>query len=338
MGRIDEALRRAAESGQNDATQPAARPSSDAFESPWSFEGDERPSLPPRQPEPRPRDITAEPDTYIHAPEPPRRDPGADMLPREPLALFPGFDKDMAQKLVIGPSAPAHLAEPFRRLAATLHHAQLVNGIKSLLVTSALAGDGKSFTAVNLALTLSESYRRNVLLIDADLRRPSLHEIFRVPNVVGLNEGLAAGEDAQLAALKLTQTLTLLPAGKPVPDPMGGLSSERMRRILTEASARFEWVIVDTPPVGLLADANLLGSLVDGALLVVRANQTPYPAVTRALEAIGRDRVLGVVLNGAQAMPDSDYARYYKAPDVVPAAPGAPGPGTPALGALEPRR
>jgi protein-tyrosine kinase len=326
MGRIDEALRRAAESGQNDATRPDIRPpAADTFVSPWSFEGEERPAmLPPPAPALPPPVL---PPAAAAEPPPSEADT---MLPGEPMALFRGFDADMSEKLVVGPAS--HIAEPFRRLAATLHHAQLVNGVKALLVTSANAGDGKTFTAVNLALTLSESYRRQVLLIDADLRRPSLHEVFKVPNVTGLNEGLAAGEDTQLAALRLTQTLTLLPAGKPVPDPMGGLSSTRMRRILEEATARFEWVIVDTPPVGFLADANLLGSLVDGTLLVVRANQTPYAAVTRALDAIGRDRVLGVVLNGAQATAESDYSRYYKAPDAdAPAPPPVPG-------ALEPRR
>jgi capsular exopolysaccharide synthesis family protein len=208
-------------------------------------------------------------------------------------------------------------------MAAALHHAQLVQGTKVLMVTSAMPGDGKSYTATNLALTLSESYRRTVLLIDADLRRPSLHEIFRVPNVSGLNEGLKASDDEPLSALKITETLTLLPAGRPEPDPMGGLSSPRMARIIQEGAARFDWVLIDTAPIGLLADAHLLATTVDGALLVVRANQTPYAEVAKALEALGRERVFGVVLNGAESSPVSSYSRY------ASAVPGPPAPTTP---------
>ena len=115
------------------------------------------------------------------------------------------------ERLVVSPDAPPELAEQFRRLAATLHHAQLVNGLKVVMVTSARPGDGKSLTAANLALTLSESYRREVLLIDADLRRPSLHDVFGVPNVAGLNDGLLLEDDERLAAVKITSTLTLLP-------------------------------------------------------------------------------------------------------------------------------
>jgi capsular exopolysaccharide synthesis family protein len=155
------------------------------------------------------------------------------------------------------------LAERFRRLAASLHHAQLVDGLRTVMVTSADPGDGKTLTSANLALTLSESYRRQVLLVDADLRRPSLHDVFRVPNVVGLNEGLKASQDMKLQVLRITDTLTLLPAGRPDPDPMSSLTSTRMGEILKEGAARFDWVIVDTAPVGLLADANLLSTMVE---------------------------------------------------------------------------
>jgi capsular exopolysaccharide synthesis family protein len=179
------------------------------------------------------------------------------------------------------------------------------------MVTSAQAGDGKSLTASNLALTLSESYRREVLLVDADLRRPTLHDVFGTPNVTGLNEGLKAGQSARLNTINLTNCLTLLPAGRPDPDPMGGLTSARMQHILQEASSRFDWVIVDTAPVGLLADGHILATMVDGALLVIRANITPYAAVARAVDVLGRDRILGVVLNDVEHVDvEVDYSRY----------------------------
>jgi capsular exopolysaccharide synthesis family protein len=315
MGPIDQALQRAsdvADVGSADTVVQPTTEGTDAFVSPWTFGGDA----------PTPAGVTAPPsevptsigDTAV---------PGADGRPAPRLGVFRGFDPDVLERLVISPSAAPNLTEQYRRMAAALHHAQLVQGTKVLMVTSAMPGDGKSYTATNLALTLSESYRRTVLLIDADLRRPSLHEIFRVPNVSGLNEGLKASDDEPLSALKITETLTLLPAGRPEPDPMGGLSSPRMARIIQEGAARFDWVLIDTAPIGLLADAHLLATTVDGALLVVRANQTPYAEVAKALEALGRERVFGVVLNGAESSPVSSYSRY------ASAVPGPPAPTTP---------
>ena len=106
------------------------------------------------------------------------------------------------------------------------------------MVTSAVPGDGKTLTATNLALTLSESYRRRVLLIDADLRRPSLHDDLQRAERVGPERGPQGRPRRQARRRRqITETLTLLPAGRPEPDPMGGLTSERMRRILEEAAA-----------------------------------------------------------------------------------------------------
>ena len=123
------------------------------------------------------------------------------------------------------------------------------------MVTSARPGEGKSLTAANLALTLSESYQRRVLLIDADLRQPSLHEILGVPNATGLSDGLSAGAGAGIPLLEVSSYLSFLPSGRPMSDPTAGLTSDRMRRVLDAARQRFDWTIIDTPPVGLLTDA-----------------------------------------------------------------------------------
>jgi capsular exopolysaccharide synthesis family protein len=302
MGRIDDALKRVAEDTPAEAptnVSEVPEASGDAFVAPWKF--DEGHAATADASAAQPGDV-APVLAEGASPHPPR------------LALFRGVEPSLASRLVIGPSASPIVAEQFRRLAATLHHAQLVQGTKVVMIASANPGDGKTLTSANLALTLSESYRRDTLLIDADLRRPALHNIFRVPNVSGLNDGLKAGDDARLSALRLTDKLTLLPGGKPVHDPMGGLTSSRMRRILEEAAARYEWVILDTAPLSGLADANVLGAMVDAAILVVRANQTPHQDVVNAIEALGRDRVLGCVLNDAEPMGDNAYHRY-----IVPA-------------------
>jgi capsular exopolysaccharide synthesis family protein len=189
--------------------------------------------------------------------------------------------------------------EQYRRLAARLHLAQAEAGTRVVMVTSAVASEGKTLTATNLALTLSESYKRRVLLIDADLRRPWVHELFRLPNLTGLNDGVRADVDRKVPLIRVTDYLSVLTAGRPDPDPMSVLTSDRMRRILKDAAAAFDWVIVDTPPVAVLSDAHLLARLVDTVVMVVKAGSTQHADMTRAIEAVGRDRILGVVLNCA---------------------------------------
>jgi capsular exopolysaccharide synthesis family protein len=213
------------------------------------------------------------------------------------MAVFQGFSQGSAEKLIVTPSIRPTALEQYRKLAATLHHAQTDRGIRVVMVASALVGEGKTLTATNLALTLAESYQRNVLLVDGDLRRPSIHEVFQVPNVAGLTDGLKAEAEQKLSLVQVSPRMTLLTAGRPDPDPMSLLTSSRMRRVIDEAAGRFDWVVIDTPPVALITDANLLAAMVDVAVIVVRAKSTPYDFVQRAVDAIGRERVIGVVLN-----------------------------------------
>jgi capsular exopolysaccharide synthesis family protein len=225
------------------------------------------------------------------------------------------FNPAFIERLVISPNPNRQLLEQFRALGAALHRAQTLSGTKTVMITSAEPHEGKTLTAVNLALILSESYGRRVLLIDADLRRPSIKEIAEVSDLPGLNEALKSRYEQKLAVVRITDRLTLLPAGQPDPDPLRGLTSARMSRILAEAASGFDWVILDAPPIGPIADAGLLGSLVDTALLVVRAGRTPHAAVQRAVESIGRDRIFGVILNGAEGVAEGQYGEYSEAND-----------------------
>ena len=218
----------------------------------------------------------------------------------------------VAEKVVVDAETNPASVEQYRRLAAVLHHAQNERGIRVIMVTSALPGEGKTLTASNLALTLSESYQRRVLLVDADLRRPSVHQLFALPSLSGLSDGLRSVEDRKLTLVEVSTRLTVLPAGRPDPDPMSVLSSNRMRHVLDEAGSTFEWVIVDTPPIGMLSDAHLLTSLVDTVLLVVEAAETPLEVIKSAVDVLGRDRILGVILNRADdALPHVRYGYDY---------------------------
>jgi protein-tyrosine kinase len=226
---------------------------------------------------------------------------------------FATIDPSVREKLVISPHIAPEALEQYRRLGATLHHAQVERDIRVVMVGSAAAGEGKTLTAVNIALTLSESYRRRVLLVDADLRRPAIHAIFNVPNVRGLNDSLQEGDDRPLPLSEVSPHLSVLTAGAPNPDPMSVLSSSRMRRVLREGTESFDWVVVDTPPVAVLPDAHLLAAMVDAAILVIRAGATPMRVIERAVATLGRARVVGAVLNGVAPNANSSYyAGYYR--------------------------
>lgn len=314
MSRIEQALRRA-KAGQDKPETPSPA-TADGAAAPWTEddsrladiwgfqEGLPTPGEPPVDP-PSPAPATGAPA---------RKGTPAAPAPGDPYA---GVSQRISEKLVAAsttPTAPA-AAEQYRQLAAALHHAQKERNLAVVMVASALAGEGKTLTSTNLALTLSESYRKRVLLIDADLRRPSIHEVFELPNASGLTDGLKTPKEQKLPLVKVTERLTVLPAGRPTNDPMSLLTSERMKRLIEEAVEAFDWVIVDTPPVGLLSDANLLSALVDTAVLVVAAGSTPYEFVQRAVEAIGRDRIFGVVLNRVeekQVYGGYNYGRYYE--------------------------
>jgi capsular exopolysaccharide synthesis family protein len=226
---------------------------------------------------------------------------------------LPGVEEKLVGRTVSdGEASFSAAVEQYRKFAAALHHAQADSGLKAIVVTSANPGEGKSLTASNLALTLSESYQRRVLLIDGDLRRPSLHSIFGVPNRRGLSDGLARNSILEIAVLKISPRLSILPSGPPIEDPTGKLTSEQMRQVLDEARASYDWVIFDTPPIGLVSDAKLLAEMVDGVVLVVEAGKTGYPDLLRAVDTIGREHVLGVVLNRLQhASGRRDYYSHY---------------------------
>jgi receptor protein-tyrosine kinase len=179
------------------------------------------------------------------------------------------------------------------------------------MIASAVTAEGKTLTASNLALTLSQSYERRVLLIDADLRRPNIHEVFQLPNRVGLSNSLRHPEGGRLPVQSVLPRLWILTAGQADPDPMSSLVSETMKQLLIDAAEQFDWVVIDTPPVALLPDAKLLAGMIDTALLVVGANTTPYPLAKRATEAIGASRILGVVFNRAVESAVTDAYGYY---------------------------
>ena len=215
-------------------------------------------------------------------------------------------------KLVSMSSPSSFASERYRALKAKLYQMRDVKTLKTILVTSAVASEGKSFTAVNLALTIAQEIGQKVLLVDADLRRPSIHKVLGVSKEKGLADLLGQDASATQIVLKTNHSnLHVVPAGKIPERPAELLNTQGMREFLASAAEQFDWVIVDSPPIVPLADAELMSTLVDGVLLVVRANQTPASLITKAVQTLQGRNVLGIVFNGIEKSKSSKYEYYY---------------------------
>jgi protein-tyrosine kinase len=224
------------------------------------------------------------------------------------------FPEAFEGKLVVSAGIPPVSLEQYRRLAGAMHALQVEHALTTLMVTSALPSEGKTLTVANLALTLSESYARRVLLIDADLRRPTLHEVFGLPNVTGLADVLRS-DRGQISVLQVSRLLSVLPAGRLDASPTAGLTSDRMRTVLERSAAEFDWVLLDAPPVAGMPDAQLVAGLTRAVLFVIEAGVTQHKLIERAVSELGREYVVGTVLNRVQdhTIPSSSYFDEYLA-------------------------
>ena len=196
------------------------------------------------------------------------------------------------------PAPQSLAAEQYRSLRTRISSAENGRANRAIIVTSPGKGDGKSLTAANLALTMAQEYQHRVLLIDADLRRPTLHRLFSLPEAPGLTDVLMGAVTLDDAFVPLADHhLTVMPSGVPAMHPAELLGSAAMRRVLDSARTRFDRVILDMPPASPLADVHVLAGMADGVLMIVRAGVTPKPAIERALAGLDPQKVLGLVLN-----------------------------------------
>ena len=217
-------------------------------------------------------------------------------------------------RLVVQNTPRSSSAERYRRLCSTLEQATLEDGkaVQVLLVTSAVPHEGKTTTVLNVALALAENRDRRVLLVDGDLRRPSIARYLSPAPKLGISEALAGSVDVEHALIEPRNSrLVVLPAGTPPTNPLELLRSEDLATVLAVLRRSFDLVLVDTPPAVPFADAAVIGPHADAALLVVRSRTTAKPLVHKAMEAMGPIPLLGAVLNDVTHTPvDSYYYRY----------------------------
>jgi receptor protein-tyrosine kinase len=238
------------------------------------------------------------------------------------LMLNPSLLADVVE-IPFAPAPESHLldlskshetpAEEFRTLRTRLNHLQTLQPLHTVIVTSPSPAEGKTFSAVNLALAESHIAENQVMLADFDLRRPIIHNLFQTDRAPGLSDYLTGQCPFSAALRKIGGTnLYFLPAGTPVKNPLELLNLKQAKNLFEELPQLFNWSIFDTPPLLFSADANLLATMADGTILVVKIGSTTFDNVTRAIQSLCENNVLGIVANGARASElYSKYTYYY---------------------------
>jgi protein-tyrosine kinase len=203
------------------------------------------------------------------------------------------------------------VSEAYRALRTNTHFAAVDKPAKILCVTSCQEGEGKTTTCANLAITYAQEGKRT-LLIDADLRRSNLHQAFVITNRLGLTHYLVNKQSlSDVAIATHVEHLWLLPSGPTPPNPAELLSSNKMDELLREAVEKFDVIIIDTPPILVVTDAQIIAAKCEGVLLVIRSGKIKRGALLKAktkLEHV-KARILGVVLNGKKK--SSNHTNYY---------------------------
>lgn len=217
-------------------------------------------------------------------------------------------------KLVVLTEPQSHEAEQFKILRTNILFPLAGNPPRSILVTSTAPMEGKTFAAANLAISIALNINRHVLLIDADMRRPQLHQRFGFGHVPGLSNYLSQGRLLPTLLLKTkVDKLTLLPAGPPPDNPAELIGAERMSSLLAEVTNRYpdRIVVIDAPPPAMAAETAVLARQVDGILVVVRFGSTRQGDIADLVARLGSKKILGSIVNYIETASSRYYGYKY---------------------------
>ena len=207
----------------------------------------------------------------------------------------------------------SRVAESYRVLRTNILFASLDKPIKTIVLTSTAPAEGKSTTVANLAIAFAQTGSK-VLLIDADLRRPTLHKVFKITNPLGLTNLLLQSVATELALRDVgVPNLRLITSGPIPPNPSEVLGGNRMKALLSSLGQTFDFILLDSPPTLAVADSSILAATADGVILVVAADEVSRDKARKAKEQLAsvKANILGVVLNGVESDSQEDYYYYY---------------------------
>jgi capsular exopolysaccharide synthesis family protein len=222
-----------------------------------------------------------------------------------PVTLLPD------SKLVSLTQKDGLAAEKFRFLGVRLRQLQQSRPLKKILITSSIPEEGKSMISANLACTLARRRQQRTLLIEGDLRRPTLSRQFGLGTLSGLCECLQGSADLMMSIYRLDALgLWFLPAGSTPQNALELMQSGKLSPAMEQLSSWFDWIVIDSPPILPLADTSVWARLADGILLVTRQGTTQKPQLQRGLEALEATKLLGAIVNGSASVAHSDY--YYQ--------------------------
>ncbi len=221
------------------------------------------------------------------------------------------WQPDAATMLFFNGGEAGQGTEEFRTLRSRLYSLREKITLKTILVTSALPREGKSFTSANLAQVMVRQHGRRVLLIDADLRGPRLHQMLGTDVGPGLSEYLQ-GKNDEFSIMQRgpLENLFFIPGGGGIADPAELVGNGRLQLLLQRVEPLFDWIIIDSPPAIAVSDASVLAKACDGVLMVVRSHATPFDVARKARQEFPEQALVGVVLNGTRE-DAAPYARYY---------------------------
>jgi len=255
-----------------------------------------------------------DPDTFVSGPAATQQaveQPVAGLAWSEIRSLLPAVREE--SRIVALTEGNSLGAEKFRLLRARLRNLREHRQLQRLVVTSAVPNEGKTLVAMNLAVSLAKHTDERILLLEGDLRKPMLGQHLGIKALPGVGEWWASADEPVTKFIYRFDDLQLwvLPAGSAPEDPVNILQSSRFLELYKELSTRFDWIIIDAPPLLPMADVSFWSRQADGMLLVVREGVTPKTVLQKGLETLDNPKVIGVVLNDAHAVESSYYHHYY---------------------------
>lgn len=202
-------------------------------------------------------------------------------------------------------------SEAYRTLRTNIQYSSFDKEIRTIVITSSEPGEGKSTTAGNLALSFAQG-EKSVILVDCDLRKPSLHKKFKISNMIGLSDVIIGKERIEEVVEEHSEHLHILTSGKIPPNPSEMLGSKAMEVLLEKLRGKYDVIILDSAPLQAVTDAQILSTKADGTILVVRAEKTKKESVLQAknlLDKVGAN-IIGTVLNGVENTRKKYYYYY----------------------------